>query len=448
MDDNTDTAEQPTGRASLHPTRLTPADLSRLFEALTLRGYSIVGPTIEAETIVYRKLTCPSQLPRGWQEEQSPGRYHLKPSPANTSEAPRHDQPNAQSNGPFFAHRLGPDSARSWFLPQQQKLWSATKNQGSQTDYDIFYPPERAQRQSQKLAFIGLRACDLKAIAIQDRVFLPDAAVHKQQEQSQQPNFHQQEYAAGRENTLIIAVNCTSHASTCFCTSMQSGPHVTQGYDIALTEVHPSSEPPAPNHYFVATSGSEAGHKLLQQLALPNATEAETRTAKNAVNTNATAIPKHDFSGVPASMKHQPEHPAWEEIAQTCLACGNCTLVCPTCFCTTVEDSTNLTGDTAERWLKWDTCFSEGHSYIHGGQVHGSIASRYRQWASHKLSSWHDQFGESGCVGCGRCVAWCPVGIDIRETATQFTDAATTTTPAAPTPSTPAPTTPTPATRT
>jgi ferredoxin len=109
------------------------------------------------------------------------------------------------------------------------------------------------------------------------------------------------------------------------------------------------------------------------------------------------------------------EHPRWDEVSQRCLTCGNCTLVCPTCFCSTVEDVTDLSGTETERTRRWDSCFSLDHSYIHGGSVRDSGRARYRQWMTHKLATWFDQFGSSGCVGCGRCITWCPVGIDITE---------------------------------
>jgi sulfhydrogenase subunit beta (sulfur reductase) len=90
-------------------------------------------------------------------------------------------------------------------------------------------------------------------------------------------------------------------------------------------------------------------------------------------------------------------------------------MVCPTCFCTSVEDSTDVDGDGVVRVQRWDSCFTVDYSYIHGGSVRSSDRSRYRQWMTHKLSTWFDQFGSSGCVGCGRCITWCPVGIDITE---------------------------------
>ena len=109
------------------------------------------------------------------------------------------------------------------------------------------------------------------------------------------------------------------------------------------------------------------------------------------------------------------DHARWEEVGQRCLACANCTMVCPTCFCSTVQDVTDLTGDHVTRERFWESCFTAEHSYMNCGTVHKSISSRYRQWLTHKLASWHDQFDTSGCTGCGRCITWCPVGIDLTE---------------------------------
>jgi ferredoxin len=122
-----------------------------------------------------------------------------------------------------------------------------------------------------------------------------------------------------------------------------------------------------------------------------------------------------DTSGIKELLYRNLDHPRWDNVASRCLTCTNCTMVCPTCFCTTVEDTTDLTGERAERWRKWDSCFTMDFSYIAGGSVRSSAKSRYRQWMTHKLASWIDQFGTSGCVGCGRCITWCPVGIDITE---------------------------------
>jgi formate hydrogenlyase subunit 6/NADH:ubiquinone oxidoreductase subunit I len=122
-----------------------------------------------------------------------------------------------------------------------------------------------------------------------------------------------------------------------------------------------------------------------------------------------------DTSDIKELLYRNYEHPRWDNVAGRCLTCANCTNVCPTCFCTTVEDVTDLTGQQAERRRRWDSCFTMDFSYIHGGSIRASTKSRYRQWMTHKLATWIDQFGTSGCVGCGRCITWCPVGIDITE---------------------------------
>ena len=118
---------------------------------------------------------------------------------------------------------------------------------------------------------------------------------------------------------------------------------------------------------------------------------------------------------VPALLMRNLEHPRWAEVAGRCLTCANCTMVCPTCFCTSVEETSDLTGQESGRTRRWDSCFTMDFSYIHGGSVRSSASSRYRQWMTHKLATWVGQFGTSGCVGCGRCITWCPVGIDITE---------------------------------
>jgi Fe-S-cluster-containing hydrogenase component 2 len=107
------------------------------------------------------------------------------------------------------------------------------------------------------------------------------------------------------------------------------------------------------------------------------------------------------------------ESPRWDSIAERCLSCTNCTMVCPTCFCSTVTEVEELT--QVDRRRQWDSCFNIDFSRVNGNPSRNSIAGRYRQWLTHKLATWHDQFGTSGCVGCGRCITWCPPGIDLTE---------------------------------
>jgi sulfhydrogenase subunit beta (sulfur reductase) len=249
-----------------------------------------------------------------------------------------------------------------------------------------------------RYAFLGARSCDLHAMDIQDKVFLDPSATDPT-------------YASGRNGAFVIAVNCGVAGGTCFCVSMETGPKATDGFDLALTELLD-----ADRHEFLIEVGSEAGAELLATVPARDARAADTETAARIVEHTAASMGRsmdtHDIRDLLAA---NLEHPRWDDVAERCLSCTNCTLVCPTCFCSSVEDVTDLAGENAERWRVWDSCFTADHSYLHGGSVRPTIRSRYRQWLTHKLGTWIDQFGTSGCVGCGRCITWCPVGIDLTE---------------------------------
>jgi formate hydrogenlyase subunit 6/NADH:ubiquinone oxidoreductase subunit I len=191
---------------------------------------------------------------------------------------------------------------------------------------------------------------------------------------------------------------------------MGTGPQAESGYDLALTELLDAP------HRFLVDVGSERGAELLAELPRREATTSDLASAVASGEAARGRMGRTmETDGVRDLLLASLDSPRWDDVASRCLSCANCTLVCPTCFCSTVEDATDLTGDHAERWRVWDTCFSVDYSYIHGGSIRPSTRSRYRQWLTHKLATWQDQFGTSGCVGCGRCITWCPVGIDITE---------------------------------
>ncbi len=241
-----------------------------------------------------------------------------------------------------------------------------------------------------------MRACDLHAIAIQDKVFLDGP-------------FVDPGYKARRESLFIVAVNCGQAGGTCFCASMNTGPKATSGYDLALTELLQDGR-----HRFLVEVGTVRGAEVLSAVPHQSAADADRQQAERVLDETTRHMGRRlDTRGIKELLYRNYEHPGWDAVAERCLTCANCTMVCPTCFCTTVEDVTDLTGGHAERWRRWDSCFTVDFSYIHGGSVRATPRSRYRQWMTHKLATWIDQFGVSGCVGCGRCITWCPVGIDI-----------------------------------
>jgi sulfhydrogenase subunit beta (sulfur reductase) len=358
--------------------RVFEADrLESLLEAIIAQGYETIGPVVREGAIVYDRFTSVAELPLGWTDEQAPGRYTLKPS----------DMPA------FFGFAAGPQGLKRFFFRPDRLLWSAHRNNG-----DASFDVENSTAEPPRLAFFGVRACDLAALRIHDRVFLGG-------------RFVEPDYAAHRRDVLIVAVNCAMPASNCFCASMGTGPEAREGFDIALTEVIDMDR-----HLFVAAAGSSRGEALLEEIGALTAGDADLEKGREVIETAYERIGKYLMTdGVRELVAAGANHPVWEETAARCLTCGNCTMVCPTCFCSTVVDQTSLDGDTAERRQRWDSCFNIDFSYIHGGAVRSSPASRYRQWLTHKFSTWHDQFGTSGCVGCGRCITWCPVGIDVTE---------------------------------
>ncbi|HET9138130.1 4Fe-4S dicluster domain-containing protein [Actinophytocola sp.] len=339
--------------------------LDRLVEVLRERGYRVVGPTVRDGAIVLDELSSARELPAGWGVEVGPGHYRLR----------------RRADDAVFAHSAGPQSWKRFLHPSRAKLWSAERDEAG-----FRVTPEEPE--PVRYAFLGVRGCDLAAIGVLDRVL-----------------DHGGRYHDRRAGIFIVAVNCTEPGGVCFCASMGCGPGVGAGHDLALTEQAGG---------FVVEVGSQRGAEVLAAVPTRTASPVEAEAARAAVAAAADrmgrTMPEVDLPDV-LTASRESDH--WTDVASRCLMCANCTMVCPTCFCTTTEDVTDLTGDHAERWQRWASCFELDYSYIHGGEVRTSGASRYRQWLTHKLGTWHDQFGTSGCVGCGRCIAWCPAGIDI-----------------------------------
>jgi formate hydrogenlyase subunit 6/NADH:ubiquinone oxidoreductase subunit I len=349
--------------------------LGSLIQSLARRGFQVVGPTVRENAIVYDRLSSLEDLPVGWTDEQDGGVYRLK----------------RRDDAALFGYNAGPHSWKQFLLPPVQRLWQAKREAGA---FQIL--PDKIE--SPKYAFVGVRACELHAIAIQDKVFFGGT-------------FAEPGYKSRRDNLFLVAVNCGQACGTCFCVSMNTGPKATRDFDLALTEILDTGR-----HYFVVEVGSEAGASVLSELPHRPATTAEEKLPEAVASETASHMGRTmDTHEIKELLYRNSEHPRWENVAARCLTCANCTMVCPTCFCTTVEDVTDLTGEHAERWRKWDSCFTMDFSYIHGGSVRATPKSRYRQWMTHKLATWFDQFGTSGCVGCGRCITWCPVAIDITQ---------------------------------
>ncbi|MDD5656688.1 MAG: 4Fe-4S dicluster domain-containing protein, partial [Elusimicrobia bacterium] len=318
-----------------------------------------------------------ADLPEGVGDRQEPGRYEL---------VRRRDRA-------LFGCATGMQSWKKLLYPPELRLLEG-RRAGGAWRFAAGHPPPP------NYAFLGVRACDAAAIAVQDKVFA-------------QGTWADPYYRAARERAVVIVVQCTSPGGNCFCASMGAGPRAGPGFDLALTE-----RATARGSDFLVEVGGPRGAQLLRAAAPRSAPRRRALRDAARVERCARGMPKSlETDGLVEALCANLEHPRWRDAARRCLACANCTLVCPTCFCCDFREGGDLAGERAERRRSWDSCFTGDFSYIHGGSIRPDTRAKYRQWCTHKLATWHGQFGCSGCVGCGRCITWCPVGIDITEEA-------------------------------
>jgi len=342
----------------------------RLLNAISEAGWQLLGPVVESGVIQFRPISGMAALPTGVVNRQQPGSYRLEQ---------REDQR-------LFAWNQGPQGLKPLCFAPEECLWQ--ESQGPDGKMQL----ESGLAEATPIAVIGVRGCDLAALAIQDRHFLSSTA----------PDPH---YKARREALFLVGVDCAESAETCFCTSTGDGPSLNGGFDIGLAELDAG---------FLTWGGSQRGEALLQSLALPLASDPQLAEMNEATDRAAAAQQRRLPS--PAVLRRLYDnlaHPDWDQVGERCLSCGNCTAVCPTCFCYSTEYRTALDGTSAVRIRQWDSCFNPAHSSMGRFNVRTTIPQRYRQWLTHKLAGWQDQFGRIGCTGCGRCISWCPVGIDL-----------------------------------
>ncbi|MFZ2087720.1 MAG: 4Fe-4S dicluster domain-containing protein [Desulfobaccales bacterium] len=351
------------------------SQLQRLIEVLQTQGYAVMGPILRQGDLLLGEVRGAADLPVGWRDEQEAGSFRLV---------------RGDDRG-FFGCLLGQHSFKQFLFPSNILLWQARHTGGS-------WRLEIPEAEEPANAFLGVRACDLAALEVHDRVFLKG-------------KYHDPLYKKRRDRAFVVAVNCTRSGATCFCASLGTGPRAASGFDLALTEILDRDR-----QVFLAEVGSKRGAEVLAALTPRPATPAEVDAAASLVAGAAQSqVRSLATTGLKKFLYDNFENPHWDRVAERCLTCGNCAITCPTCFCHNYQDSLDVTGQVAERRRRWEVCFSVDHSYIHGGAIRPSPRSRYRQWLTHKLATWVDQFGCLGCIGCGRCITWCPVGIDLTQ---------------------------------
>lgn len=343
--------------------------LQTLILALQDKGFETLGPVVRNGAIATGPIDNTDQLPRGWISEQDGGRYRLVDG--------GHDR--------LFDVTPGADGWKRYLFPPRQALFNLVPENGS-------WQAEVPEPSAPKRALIGVRPCELAAIQMQDRIFL-------------RPPFEDSAYRIRRDNLLLVVVNCLHPGDTCFCASVGTGPQAGSGYDLCLTELDQS---------FLVEVGSPMGVELALTINAHPASAASLRASEAGVAFARGHMGRQlDTRDLPQRLLSNLEHRHWDEVARRCLGCGSCAMVCPTCFCWDAEED-QVVGDGAHGRVRvWDTCFNPDHSYHAGGGTRQTVRSRYRQWLTHKLGSWVQQFGALGCVGCGRCITWCPAGIDL-----------------------------------
>jgi len=358
---------------------LPRSQFDTLIDTLASMGAQCLGPTVQDGTIVYAPISSSSAFPRGIHDQQSPGSYKLI----------------SDDSTRWFAWANGPQALKPLLFAPEEILWRVKRDKSGELEFESQVP------EPVLTAVIGVRACDLAALALQNKHFLagiePDPA-----------------YATRYQQLIVIAVNCTHPAATCFCHATGDGPIASQDYDLLLDELEEG---------FAVIIGSIKGKEIIEQLSLQPLTESQLiaiDTAHTAARQQLTReLPNTD---IPELLFNQQESGHWQRIGERCLSCGNCTAVCPTCFCHHTIEQPALDGTHSARLRQWNSCFSQRHSYIHGITLRQETHLRYRQWLTHKFASWVQQYGRSGCVGCGRCISWCPVGIDITEELQRFAE--------------------------
>ncbi len=349
-----------------------------LVQALLLQGYTVLGPVVRNGVVAMGPIRSAGELPRGLKDVQQPGHYRLVESEEDL----------------YFGCGVGQDSPKRVFFPAEQRLFTYRV----EAEHFVL---EAGGSAPPRTALIGARPCDLAAVHIQDRVF--GRFSERPEDRGETDGY----YVQAREKSLLVVVNCTQPGGTCFCASMGTGPRARGGFDLALTELR---------NGFVVECGSEKGRELLAGLPVRDASPAEQELMElKLVRAGERMGRELETDGLVGLLDRTIEHPRWEQLARRDLSCGNCTMVCPTCFCSTMFESDDLATGTVTRSLRWESCFTHQFSYLTGGASRNTIRGRFRHWLRHKLGTWWEQFGTTGCVGCGRCITWCPAGIDLTE---------------------------------
>lgn len=264
------------------------------------------------------------------------------------------------------------------------------------------FQPDRPHTQDKPFAIVGVKACDLKGFKIQDFVFKDSGCKDPA-------------YTQTRERNLIISTDCTLAIDTCYCLALGIQPHPQENFDINLSET---------SEGFVVEIGSEKGRGVTENLAslfkqeIPEAAQAEKNSQRDRViraveeNIRKFDIPRQEsFAGI---IERNFQSEIWKEEAKTCVECGACTNICPTCHCFFLYDQKDEA--SMARMRVWDSCMIKDYARVAGGgNPRKSLWMRLRNRFEKKFDFFPKVANVYACTGCGRCISACPAKIDIRK---------------------------------
>ncbi|MBT4835845.1 MAG: 4Fe-4S dicluster domain-containing protein [Methylococcales bacterium] len=350
-----------------HPLFLPRARLNDLFQSLLDHGYRIMAPVVRDDSILYQQINSADALPHGIIDDRHNGSYQI-----------------AQAKTPrCFAWSNPQQSLKSFVFSPVEILWKSFYK-----DNELVFQAIKAE--AQPTVIFGVKGCDIAGLQLLDQHFY-----HKKT-----PDTH---YQQRRDNLILFGINCFRSGSQCFCTNTGDGPNISSPSDCIMSEL---------DEGYIIHHVNSPLTEIIDTLQLKLATTAQQQQATYE-SSQAALSQQQKLPEITAnSVFEQWSHPVWNDIADTCLGCGNCTTVCPSCFCHQESSDVSIDLTESSQTRSWDSCFTTQHSYLHGFYIRPERSQRYRQWLSHKFSGWQSQFGRIGCTGCGRCATYCPVGID------------------------------------
>ncbi|MEM4513481.1 MAG: 4Fe-4S dicluster domain-containing protein [Ignisphaera sp.] len=329
----------------------------------------IVGYKVFGGSVIWGSISDVNDLPLNVSDIQGPGFFRI-------------------TKGTRFRHSVA--SPKVFLNPSEQLLLMVFRN------YDV----ESVVGEIPRVVLFGIKPCDVKSIEVLDSIL-----------------GNHPLYAKARKAIAgIVVEECLEPGETCFCGATDSGPNAGKGFDISYAKVNENS--------VIFRYGSNLGKRIIDELGLKEAerdiVEEYVRLVENAKTKTVSKIPK--VVDVQKALYNCIEDISiWAMLSKNCVGCGNCNYVCPTCFCLEFEDEI-VDERYAKRVAKWIGCLTYTYGQVAGGHFRPQLYMRYRHFVLHKFLFYPKQIGLLGCVGCGRCITWCPLGVDLRKTLSEIVE--------------------------